>query len=48
MRGFWFGFYKEFYHGKKKVDSKCLNSDSDKHIYEVLYFLSFGELEDVF
>ncbi|CDW78291.1 UNKNOWN [Stylonychia lemnae] len=48
LRGFWQGFYKEFYHGKQKLDANCLSDNSDKHIYEVLHFLSYGELYEVF
>eukprot|EP00347_Sterkiella_histriomuscorum_P005577 403356076 len=48
IKGLWFGFHKEFYHGKKKVDAKCLSSEADKQIFEILYFLSFGEFQDVF
>ncbi len=48
IRGLWFGFYKEFYHGKKKVDANCLSSNADKELYDLMYFLSFGEFQDVF
>jgi hypothetical protein len=48
LRGLWFGFHQEFYHGKKKVNDKCLSNDADDEIYDLLYFIEFGELQDLF
>ena len=48
MRGLWFGFHKEFYHNKKQMSAECMSAKAEKEIFEVMYFLSFGELQDIF
>ena len=48
MRGFWYGFYRGFFHEGKKPHEKCLNDEAADEISSVLQFMAYGELSDVF
>jgi hypothetical protein len=48
VRGSWFGFYKGMYHERQKPNSKCLSSQIHVHVHEIMQFLAYGELNQIF
>ena len=48
FRGTWFGFYRGFYHDHKKPESTCLSSDVEGDMQEIMQFLAYGQLSDIF
>ena len=48
MRGSWFGFYRGFFHDKKKPQSQCLSANMEDEVAEVMQWLAYGELYDIF
>ena len=48
VRGLWFGFYRGFYHEKKRPQSTCLSSNVEDEMTEIMQFFAYGELADIF
>ena len=48
IRGAWFGFYRGFFHDQKKPQSQCLSSNMEKEVAEIMQWLAYGELVDIF
>ena len=36
MRGFWFGFYRGFFHDKKKPQSTCLSANVETEMAQIM------------
>ena len=48
IRGLWFGFYRGFYHEKQRPQQTCLSSNVEDEMTEIMQFLAYGELADIF
>ena len=48
IRGFWYGFYRGFFHEMRKPHEKCLADSAADEIETVLQFLAYGEFSDIF
>merc|ERR1719362_607894 len=48
VRGLWFGFYRGFYHERKRPQSTCLSSNVEEEMTEIMQFFAYGELADIF
>jgi hypothetical protein len=48
MRGIWYGFYRGFFHEKRQPDPLCLNERVKDELTDVMQFLAYGELSDIF
>ena len=48
VRGFWFGFFRGFFHDTKKPSPQCLSENMDDQLTNILQFLAYGELADIF
>ena len=48
VRGLWYGFYRGFYHDQKKPESTCLSGNVDEQLQEIMQFLAYGELSEIF
>ena len=44
IRGAWFGFYRGFFHEKRRPNPNCFSSDIEDEISEVMQFFAYGEL----
>ena len=44
IRGAWFGFYRGFFHERRRPQSKCLSGDVESEIAEIKQFFAYGEL----
>ena len=48
IRGLWFGFFRGFFHDMKKPSPNCLSKNVDDQLTNILQFLAYGELADIF
>ena len=48
VRGLWFGFYRGFFHEKKRPQEKCLSANVEDEMTEIMQFFAYGELADIF
>ena len=48
IRGLWFGFYRGFFHERRRPESTCLSANVEDEMAELLQFLAYGELVDIF
>ena len=48
IRGLWFGFFRGFFHDTKKPSPQCLSKNVDEQLTNILQFLAYGELADIF
>ena len=48
VRGVWFGFYRGFFHEKKRPQSTCLSANVEDEMSEIMQFFAYGELADIF
>ena len=48
VRGLYFGFYRGFFKERRRPQSTCLSADVDDEIAEIMQFLAYGELVDIF
>ena len=48
IRGIWFGFYRGFFHEKRQPDPRCLNEHIKDELTDIMQFLAYGELSDIF
>jgi len=47
-RGMYYGFYRGMYHDKKMPDQRCMSDDVKAEVDDVMQFLAYGELADIF
>ena len=47
MRGGWYGFHRGIFNGKKRMDRRCLSSNTEDEIAGILEFIAYGEFYDV-
>ena len=48
IRGFWFGLFRGFFHDTRKPAPQCLSQNVDNQLTDILQFLAYGELADIF
>jgi len=48
IRGGWYGFYRGFYHEKQHPDKECLSDAVETQLSDLMQFLAYGELADIF
>ena len=48
MKGLWVGFYKGIYNNGKPLGENCFGDESKQEIYDVFYFLGYGDYSDIF
>ena len=48
LTGLWTGFYKGFYNNGRQVSDKCFGDESRDELYQILYFIGYGEFSDIF
>ena len=48
IRGFWYGVFRGFFHETRKPAPQCLNQNVDNQLTDILQFLAYGELADIF
>ena len=48
IRGLWFGFYRGFFHERQRPQKTCLSANVEDEMTEIMQFLAYGELYDVF
>ena len=48
IRGLYFGFYRGFFREKRRPQSTCLSADVEDEVAEIMQFLAYGELVDIF
>ena len=48
IRGLWFGFFRGFFHETQRPAPQCLSRNVDDQLTNILQFLAYGELADIF
>ena len=48
IRGLWFGIFRGFFHDSKKPAAQCLSRNVDEQLTDILQFVAYGELADIF
>ena len=48
IRGLWFGFYRGFFHERQRPQKTCLSANVEDEMTEIMQFLAYGELYDIF
>ena len=48
IRGLYFGFFRGIFHDAKKPSPNCLSKNVDDQLTNILQFLAYGELADIF
>ena len=48
IRGLYFGFFRGLFHDMKRPSPQCLSKNMDDQLTNILQFLAYGELADIF